>query len=205
MAAMQAAHSFGGDGRCSCPGNQPTSCGAPPPSFTYSAYTAFIVLARMGDQEGLCKPGVGCANGSYYLDINAIGGAQAPQPIGVLQTRYNAWRASLAGRADHLVSMVVPSTKTLPADGVSISEIDVLLLDVDGLPITQAPDEILVTTVGTASSLAHIGPVSDLGGGHYTFSVGANQQVGRGSWWVGVRYGTKVVRLWPDFAIDIGP
>ena len=36
MAAMQAARLMGGDGRCSCSAGVPTSCGAPPPSFTKS-------------------------------------------------------------------------------------------------------------------------------------------------------------------------
>ena len=32
MAAMEASRFFGGDGRCSCNGNSPTQCGAPPAS-----------------------------------------------------------------------------------------------------------------------------------------------------------------------------
>ena len=41
MAAMEAARATGGDGRCSCNQPDPTACGAPPPSFTYSAFTAY--------------------------------------------------------------------------------------------------------------------------------------------------------------------
>jgi len=51
MAAMEAARAMGGDGRCSC-GTPPDGCGAPPPNFTHSAWTAFVVLARPGDADG---------------------------------------------------------------------------------------------------------------------------------------------------------
>jgi len=46
MAAMQAAKSLGGDGRCSCNGGDPTGCGVPPPGFTKSAHCGFVYVAR---------------------------------------------------------------------------------------------------------------------------------------------------------------
>ncbi len=52
MAAMQAARSMGGDGRCSCSAGAPTSCGSPPPSFVKSAHIAYMLVARAGDREG---------------------------------------------------------------------------------------------------------------------------------------------------------
>jgi hypothetical protein len=52
MAAMQAARSMGGDGRCSCNPSNPTGCGSPPPSFTKSAHIAYMLIARAGDSEG---------------------------------------------------------------------------------------------------------------------------------------------------------
>lgn len=55
MAGMEAARAFGGDGRCSCSGGGPTSCGDPPPSFTKSSHIAYMLVARDGDTEG-CAP-----------------------------------------------------------------------------------------------------------------------------------------------------
>lgn len=49
MDAMQAARSFGGDGRCSCAPDSATACGAPPPSFTKSAHVGYMIVARAGD------------------------------------------------------------------------------------------------------------------------------------------------------------
>jgi len=62
MAGMEAARVFGGDGRCSCPGN-PTGCGAPPPNFTKSAHIAYMLIARAGDENG--------CNGIYRITIPA--------------------------------------------------------------------------------------------------------------------------------------
>ena len=38
MAGLQAGRALGGDGRCSCSFNDPTSCGVPPPDFEKSAH-----------------------------------------------------------------------------------------------------------------------------------------------------------------------
>lgn len=49
MAAMEAARSMGGDGRCSCNPNDADGCGSPPPTFTKSADIAYMLIARAGD------------------------------------------------------------------------------------------------------------------------------------------------------------
>lgn len=59
MAAMEAAFLMGGDGRCSCAAAAPTSCGAPPPSFTKSAHIGYMLVARDGDFSA--------ANGVYGI------------------------------------------------------------------------------------------------------------------------------------------
>ena len=52
MAAMETARAFGGDGRCSCSYGAPTNCGSPPPNFDKSAHVAFLIISRIGDEEG---------------------------------------------------------------------------------------------------------------------------------------------------------
>lgn len=49
MAAMEAARSMGGDGRCSCNASQPESCGSPPPEFEKAADIGYMLVARLGD------------------------------------------------------------------------------------------------------------------------------------------------------------
>ncbi len=49
MAAMEAAQSMGGDGRCSCLPTQPEACGSPPPKFEKSADIGYMLVARLGD------------------------------------------------------------------------------------------------------------------------------------------------------------
>lgn len=53
MAAMEAAYAFGGDGRCSCAGPDPTGCGSPPvDGFDKSADVGYMLVGRLGDREG---------------------------------------------------------------------------------------------------------------------------------------------------------
>lgn len=49
MAAMEAARSMGGDGRCSCNTTQPQACGSPPPDFEKAADIGYMLVARLGD------------------------------------------------------------------------------------------------------------------------------------------------------------
>ncbi len=51
QAAMEAAASFGGDGRCSCRSSGPTGCGSPPPNFTKSADIGYLIVSRLGDSD----------------------------------------------------------------------------------------------------------------------------------------------------------
>jgi len=59
MAGMEAAHEFGGDGRCSC-GGDADACGAPPPSFDpatdKSSHIGYMLIARAGDSNGCGIP-----------------------------------------------------------------------------------------------------------------------------------------------------
>ncbi len=51
MSAMEAARSFGGDGRCSCNPDQPTACGSPPAGFAKAADNGFFIISRPGDSD----------------------------------------------------------------------------------------------------------------------------------------------------------
>ena len=105
LAGMEAARFFGGDGRCSCPQGSATSCGAPPASFEKSSHVGTVVVARIGDTNGGCG-GLGCARGSYHLNLNVIGNRNDPDPVFTLQERYDTWRANRAGRPDGILSEV---------------------------------------------------------------------------------------------------
>ncbi|MBL8765056.1 MAG: VCBS repeat-containing protein [Phycisphaerae bacterium] len=70
-AAMEAARSFGGDGRCSCSPGDPDGCGAPPPPFLKSAHIAYMLIARAGDRDG--------CNGIY----KTVGGPQTTLALDV--------------------------------------------------------------------------------------------------------------------------
>ncbi len=73
MAAMQAARLGGGDGRCSCSADAPTSCGDPPTNgFTNSSYIAFYIVARSGDEDA-CTPLYATGTSRDVLPVQLLG------------------------------------------------------------------------------------------------------------------------------------
>ncbi|HEX5052348.1 MAG TPA: IPT/TIG domain-containing protein, partial [Planctomycetota bacterium] len=172
MAAMEAARSFGGDGRCSCSAAAPTSCGSPPPSFTKAAHIGLMIVARPGDLDPPCNGGLGCAAGQYYMDFN-IANQQAtdPDPVLQLQALYNTWRAQQVGRPDHFQSTVSINGTSLRSNGVDTLTGTVVLRDAQG----NARGNSLPVTVGlnlhsTVTGVT-FGPAIPQANGSYTFTM----------------------------------
>jgi hypothetical protein len=204
VAAMEAARAAGGDGRCSCSINAPTSCGAPPPNFQYSAYTGFIIVSRVGDTLGVCGGSTGCANGNYYLNLNAVSGAGGPEPVLLLESAYQTWRTNQVGYADHILSEVVTTAPRLPADGTSSVRVTVQLKDINGGSVTQ-PLSALQVIPAPGNPNATIGTIENLGAGRYRFSVRAGSQTGTGRWRIFANHPGRDVRLYPDLTLALDP
>ncbi len=204
VAAMEAARAAGGDGRCSCSINAPTSCGAPPPNFQYSAYTGFIIVSRVGDTLGVCGGSTGCANGNYYLNLNAVSGAGGPEPVLLLESAYQTWRTNQVGYADHILSDVVTTAPRLPADGTSSVRVTVQLKDINGGLVTQ-PLSALQVIPAPGNPNATIGTIENLGAGRYRFSVRAGSQTGTGRWRIFANHPGRDVRLYPDLTLALDP
>lgn len=200
MAAMQTAREMGGDGRCSCSSLQPASCGAPPPSFTHSAYTAQIALARFGDFDGTCSS-QGCANGTYFLREKVHGNSSHPDPIGRLQRRVDRWRELRAGRPDHVLCEVSSAATHLPADGVTTTELTIRLADIDGVPITSQANQFIFTDQTSGGSPVSIGGPIWQGGDTYSFPVSAATVSGTARYTVEVWHNWQKTRLYPDLEI----
>ncbi len=181
MAAMEAARAMGGDGRCSC-GNDPDGCGSPPPDFDKSAHTAFIVLARLGDKDGVCNKAEGCASGGYYMSLVVKGKESDPDPVLELEGKYADWRAGLDDVADHVLSEFHVDRTSLVADGRDRAQVRIRLRDLDGDPLTSGGHKWQVRWVGEGEPTAIPGEVEDLGGGLYHFELTSTAVVGRGAW-----------------------
>ena len=205
MAAMEAARAMGGDGRCSCDPNAPTSCGAPPPAPFKSAHTGFIMLARVGDVVGTCGTNAGCANGTYYLKKNSIGGPGEPDPVLDLQIKYDAWRLALHGRPDHLKSVVSTSAQKLVADGVTSLDVHVQLVDVEGVPLTAGGALVTLTNLSGNPAVTTAGPVTDHGDGSYSFELTAGTAAGTDDWELLFNDGVGDVRLYPRLSVPVEP
>ena len=206
MAAMEAARAFGGDGRCSCSDNDPDGCGSPPPGTWKSAHTAFIVVARHGDTDGVCNVAEGCASGSYYLARKFDGNASDPDPVIVLQQKVEEWRQSKIGKPDHILSEVAADRDAVVADGLSRAFVTVLLRDIEGTPLGHGGATISVLPVTGDPPTAVPGPVTDHGDGTYSFELVATDQPGRGAWNLVVDFGgNKPVQLWPPLFLQTSP
>ncbi|MBK7641611.1 MAG: DUF1028 domain-containing protein [Planctomycetes bacterium] len=203
VAAMEAARADGGDGRCSCNLFAPTSCGSPPPSFTYSAYTGFLIVARMGDPESLCNVANGCAGGDYWLNLNAVSGPGGPEPVLLLETAYASWRASLHGRVDQVRSIATPLAQSMPADGATRTQVEVELRDVDGGPVTIPAT--LSLELDPSSPFVDLGPVENLGGGRFRFAIGAGTQTGSAKVRLTAHHATRSFLLWPPVSVEVEP
>ncbi len=180
MAAMEAARAAGGDGRCSCDLGRPTSCGDPPTSFEKSAHCGFLVVARHGDQDSPCVQGPDCASGDYYLKLNIRGRDSrnnAPDPVLQLQNRFDAWRTTLVGEPDAILSEVV-AVQAVPADGRTRRTVTIRLRDVNGEALVAGGDQVRVETEDGGPPLASLTPVTDHGDGSYSFELTAPDAIG---------------------------
>lgn len=204
MAGMEAARALGGDGRCSCSQSAPTSCGAPPPGFTKSAHTAFIVLARLGDTDGPCNSSLGCADGEYFLRRQFNGGVNDIDPVLELATRVGNWRAALSGIADQQLSVVQAGVQELQADGLSSTFVTVRLVDIDGVPLPAGGHTLSIEPQHTGPEPVLVGPVSDQGDGTYEFELTATTTVGRTAFHITVDDGQgSEVLLWPPLSVNV--
>jgi len=202
MAAMETAREYGGDGRCSCPAS-PTACGSPPPNFTKSAHTAFIVTARIGDTDNDCSAGGGCAGGTYYLDRRFTGSVPDIDPVIGLQMRYDGWRAARIGRVDHILTEVTPSAQRMVADGTSTIDVNVQLRDLDGNDLTTGGQVLHVRGRGGPQPAA-VESIVDNGDGTHSIRLRAGTIAGHCSYRIVVDAGL-VFTLHPPLEIDVDP
>lgn len=206
MAAMEAARAIGGDGRCSCSDIAPNSCSPlPPPAPFKSAHVGFIVLGRIGDTGGATCNSNGCAVGTFYLSINIIAAAPDPDPVLQMQGYYATWRAALIGRPDQLLTRVRSKAQSLVADGVTATEVEVELRDVDDNPIAHGGHALTLSNVSGTTAVTTPSAIVDLGNGRYRFTLTAGVKVGQDRWRILVNDGIGSVQLYPELDLRVDP
>lgn len=178
MAAMEAARSMGGDGRCSCSETDPDGCGSPPPNFDKSAHVGFMVVTRRGDVDGECSRTSGCANGDYYMALNVQNqGPTDPDPVLQLRQRFDNWRTGLIGIPDQVASSAGFPVAELPADGVSETDLTIAVCDWQGAAATDLTGVEVAHDDGSAGS-CEIVSVTPLGGAVYKARIRAGTTPG---------------------------
>jgi hypothetical protein len=201
MAAMEAARSMGGDGRCSCSQSNPTRCGSPPPSFNKSAEVGFMLVARDGDTDGTCNAG-NCASGNYWMALNHFT-PSLQDPVVLLRQMFNAWAAQQVGKPDHELSSVSMFPATLPADGLTSGYATVTLRDRAGTKIAHGGATVRVWLDAASTAPVALGPVQDHGNGTYTFAVTPGTVAGTAILRVSADDGSGVRLLSPRTRIEV--
>jgi len=172
MAAMQAARSFGGDGRCSCTVLNPTVCGSPPDSFEKAAHISFMIDARAGDIDGVCNAGLGCATGDYFMNFNVANQtAEDEDPVFQAQALFDQWRLDNIGLPDAVHSTVVMDRPWIRADGQETVEMLVSIKDWQDQPTAESGFPFPLHNAASDGRTGP-GPFQDLGNGVFSFTFG---------------------------------
>ena len=198
MAGMQAAFELGGDGRCSCSVSAPESCGVPPPGFTKSAHIAFAVAARPGDTDGICNATAGCASGDYWLDLNVHHQQlEDPDPVRQLLVLYGQFVESMAGHPGGLQSSTALADPVIAGDGVSTTQLRVLLRDLAGRPLQRGGAVFAVEHAPGSAGLASLAGVEDHQDGSYVLTLQSGVGAGTDLLAVRVDDGAVAATLYP--------
>ncbi|MFK5956234.1 MAG: DUF1028 domain-containing protein, partial [Planctomycetota bacterium] len=196
MATMEAAQAMGGDGRCSCDPQAPTSCGSPPTSFTKSAHVGFLIIARPGD-EPFCD-GFGCGKGDLYMVINKAGLiASDPDPVFEMRIKFDQLRLDLDDRPDGNHSEVFAFDPEVPAGQLAPVSYVLSLADVDGDVITHGGATITMQHDPRSAGLSSLLQVTDHLDGTYTVEVQPGTEAGLDLLRFIVDDGIRPVTLWP--------
>ena len=153
LASMEAARAMGGDGRCSCVRPNAYDCGAPPPAFTKSAHSGFVIVTRVGDVEGDCDTTLGCAQGDYYFKKTVAGAASDPDPVLTLIELEAKWRKKQRKRPDHFFSEVLVDRQRLVADGKSSAWVELVLRNIEGDPLDAGGALITIQSTSTGTPI----------------------------------------------------
>jgi len=169
MAAMEAARSMGGDGRCSCSPSNPTGCGSPPASFVKAADVGFFIISRFGDTDDPVCNNLGCADGDYFIDFNiAFQSTSDPDPVYQLQALFDAERTALIGRPDAIASDI-DFARVAGSGDEWLARVD--LRDWAGDPLGAGVSGFTVEHAPESDQFTIIGSIDDLGDGSYEIAL----------------------------------
>lgn len=205
MQGMEAARALGGDGRCSCDMNPPAdACGAPPINgFEKSAHVGTVIVARVGDTDGICAGGaIGCASGDYWLNLNFQGLEDDIDPVFFLQAEYDQFKERMRGHVDGVRSQAVWSTPVALAGGGAVAELQLSLADLEGTPITHGGAKFKIQHTDDSAGLSMRQEVLDHGDGTYTLRFLATAAAGTDRFRISIDDGVGPAVLYPLPEID---
>jgi hypothetical protein len=201
MAAVEKARQMGGDGRCSCPAENPDRCSCPPTGFSMSSLGGYMIVARPGDVDGTCYPSKGCANGQYFLDLT-ISDASPLDPAVRLREQFDEWRGQLRGRPDAVQSTALPVPEVLSWQGEPNGLIHISLRDWEKNEVDQTVQLDIRHGPGS-DQVTEIGEISELGTGRFSVELTAGTEEGIDLFQVLVNDGIQTVQLTPSPSVRV--
>jgi hypothetical protein len=162
MAAMEAARSMGGDGRCSCDPRFPDSCGSPPPDFEKAAHIAYMLIARLGDTPG-CNGRYDAGSSPYGIVSRDIDG-DGRMDLAVAGAAGVAVLLNTTQPHDPFVTFAPPVLYGVGASPRGITSADLNGDHLEDLIVTNANDDtisVLMALPGGTFAQAVASPVGD--------------------------------------------
>lgn len=197
MAAMEAARSNGGDGRCSC-GASRTDCGCPvEPEPDRTGIIGYMLVTRAGDSDDPICNADGCADGDYFMKINVTADASGPDPVLIMQQMFSNWRSGLIGQPDAVHSYV-----TIAPDGNNYL-MTVYVQDWAGTAVGGV--DLVVAHAANSDQVNDIGVPHPVGTGVFEVQLTPlDGETGNDVFQITVQKGSSSVILMPNAQVSIG-
>ncbi len=170
--------------------------------FTVSSNTAAMVVENLGG--GVFNNGIGCATGDYFMDFNVTtSDPNADDPVPILRSRFDVWRAQHVGHPDATRSTAVLDRSGIPGNGTSTATMTITLRDFTGAPITAPITSVTVAHAPDSDGLCAIGDAVDGGNGVFTVTLTAGHGLGVDAFIVRADNGVRPVVLMPEVRLSL--
>ena len=201
MAGMQAARLAGGDRRCSCPGkDRPGNCGCPPSQFTKSGHRGGMLVARIGDSDYVGASDSASKGGGQFMRFSVAcrRPEEEPDPVLVLQKRFDEWREELVGRPDAIQSLVAFSPPTISPGSPKIVKMLITIQDWRRRHVAVPIRSLSVRHAPESAAISKVRKITDNGDGAFIVILTTGEGLGRDSFVVTVDDGVRPIILMPN-------
>ena len=147
--------------------------------------------------------GGGCADGTYYMNLNAIDSTSGPDIVETLQTQFDAWQDSIVGRPDAIKTTVVIDPPMLNATLGNGAVLTINVKDANGEPVLSTTLDITIVHAPASAGITTVTPPFPLAPGVYKSLISASTGVGTDEYIITIDDGIGPIVLMPNRTIEI--